>query len=234
MIYAVSDLHGCYELFLKMLDKIKFSDNDTLYILGDILDRGKDGMKIFKYIKNKQNIIPLLGNHEYTAYRVLKRLYSPIPEGENKLDYFNDNLSLFRDWTEDGGRVTYEDFGRLSEAEQKEFFDTIENMEVYAEISVSGNRFILSHAGLGHFDKNKNLSEYTLDDIIWARMDYNRTYFDDRYLVSGHTPTELINKEYSRRIYRKNNHIAIDCGAVFLGVLGCIRLDDFKEFYVEE
>ena len=79
-------------------------------------------------------IIPLLGNHEYTAYRVLKRLYSPIPEGENKLDYFNDNLSLFRDWTEDGGRVTYEDFGRLSEAEQKEFFDAIENMEVYAEI----------------------------------------------------------------------------------------------------
>jgi len=234
MIYAVSDLHGCYGLFLKMLDKIEFSDSDALYILGDILDRGKDGMKIIKYIKNKKNIIPLLGNHEYTAYRVLKRLYSPVPEGENKLDYFNDNLSLFRDWTEDGGRVTYDDFGRLSEAEQEEFFDAIENMEVYAEISVSGNSFILSHAGLGHFNKNKNLSEYTLDDLIWARMDYNRTYFDDRYLVSGHTPTELINKEYSGRIYRKNNHIAIDCGAVFLSVLGCIRLDDFKEFYVEE
>ncbi len=234
MIYAVSDLHGCYGLFLKMLDTVKFSDSDTLYILGDILDRGKDGMKILKYIKNKQNIIPLLGNHEYTAYRVLKRLYSPIPEGENKLDYFSDNLSLFRDWTEDGGRVTYEDFGRLSEAEQEEFFTTIENMEVYAEISVSGNNFVLSHAGLGNFDKNKNLSEYTLDDLIWARMDYNRRYFDDKYLVSGHTPTQLINKQYSGRIYRKNNHIAIDCGAVFLGVLGCIRLDDFKEFYVEE
>lgn len=233
MIYVISDVHGCYELFLKMLNKIEFSDSDTLYILGDILDRGKDGMKILKYIKNKQNIIPLLGNHEYTAYSVLKRLYSPVPKGENKLDYFNDNLSLFRDWIEDGGRVTYEDFGRLDDVEQKDFFDAIENMEVYEELEIGGNKFILSHAGLGNFKKNKPLSEYSLDDLIWARMDYDKVYFADKYIVSGHTPTKLIGEEYSGRIYHKNNHIAIDCGAVFLGVLGCIRLDDFQEFYAE-
>ena len=233
MIYVISDVHGCYELFLKMLNKIEFSDSDTLYILGDILDRGKDGMIILKYIKNKQNIIPLLGNHEYTAYSVLKSLYSPVPKGENKLDYFNDNLSLFRDWIEDGGRVTYEDFGRLDDVEQKDFFDAIENMEVYEELEIGGNKFILSHAGLGNFKKNKPLSEYSLDDLIWARMDYDKVYFADKYIVSGHTLTKLIDEEYSGRIYHKNNHIAIDCGAVFLGVLGCIRLDDFQEFYAE-
>ena len=34
MIYAMSDLHGCYEKYIKLLEKIKFSNNDTLYILG--------------------------------------------------------------------------------------------------------------------------------------------------------------------------------------------------------
>lgn len=232
MIYAMSDLHGCYDLYLKMLDKIGFSESDTLYILGDILDRGKDGMKIIQDIKSRQNVITLLGNHDFTAYKALNRIYSPMPENENKLEYFNDSLTLFKSWTHDGGQVTYEDFGRLEEAEKAEFFEFIENMEVYEELEVGGNKFILSHSGLGNFKKNKPLSEYSLDDLIWARMDYEKVYFEDKYIVSGHTPTELIDKEYSGRIYRKNNHIAIDCGAVFLGILGCIRLDDFKEFYV--
>ena len=40
-IYAISDIHGCYDMFLEMLDKIQFDETrDTLYILGDIMDRG--------------------------------------------------------------------------------------------------------------------------------------------------------------------------------------------------
>ena len=45
MIYVMSDIHGCYEKYLKMLNKIKFSSDDTLYILGDVVDRGPEGMK---------------------------------------------------------------------------------------------------------------------------------------------------------------------------------------------
>ena len=37
----------------------------------------------------------------------------------------------------------------------------------------------------------------------------------------------------SVRIYKKNNHIAIDCGAVYGNRLGCICLDTMEEFYVE-
>ena len=43
MIYAMSDLHGCYNLYVKMLEKINFSDEDTLYLLGDYVDRGDNG-----------------------------------------------------------------------------------------------------------------------------------------------------------------------------------------------
>ena len=47
MVYVTSDLHG-YPLdkFLQFLDSVGFSQNDQLYVLGDVIDRGVDGVKI--------------------------------------------------------------------------------------------------------------------------------------------------------------------------------------------
>ena len=44
--YAISDIHGCYDKYISMLEKIGFNDGDTLYFLGDAVDRGPDGVKI--------------------------------------------------------------------------------------------------------------------------------------------------------------------------------------------
>ena len=60
----MSDIHGCYEEFIKMLDKINFSNDDELYILGDIFDRGSDPLEILDYIVGHKNITLLKGNHE--------------------------------------------------------------------------------------------------------------------------------------------------------------------------
>ena len=68
MIYVMSDLHGCYDKFKEMLKKINFGENDTLYILGDFVDRGDGGIKILFDIMNRKNIVPLLGNHDYVAF----------------------------------------------------------------------------------------------------------------------------------------------------------------------
>lgn len=37
--YVISDIHGQYDMFIELLDKIQFQNTDTLYILGDILDQ---------------------------------------------------------------------------------------------------------------------------------------------------------------------------------------------------
>ena len=69
MIYAMSDLHGCYNKFLGMLGKIHFCEEDTLYILGDVVDRGPDGIKLLLELAERKNIICLRGNHDHTAFR---------------------------------------------------------------------------------------------------------------------------------------------------------------------
>ena len=60
-----------------------------------------------------------------------------------------------------------------------------------------------------------------------------KEYFHDKFIVTGHTPTGFIDLKYKGRIWRKNNHIAVDCGAVFGNPFGCICLDNFEKFYVE-
>ena len=65
MTYFVSDIHGEYDLFLKLLDKIGFSDSDVLYVLGDMIDKGEKSVKTVDFIRREPNIKAILGNHEY-------------------------------------------------------------------------------------------------------------------------------------------------------------------------
>ena len=44
MIYVMSDIHGMYDKYIEMMDLIDLKETDTLYILGDIIDRGVNFM----------------------------------------------------------------------------------------------------------------------------------------------------------------------------------------------
>lgn len=224
MVYAISDLHGCYDLYIKMLEKIKFSDEDTLYILGDVTDRGEDGIKILQDMMKRKNVIPILGNHDYTALRMFKMIYKKEE---------SDSLILGRTmWKLIGGTPTNDAFMELSEAEQLEIINYISQFTVFRDISVDDNKFWLSHT-IPQKDRMLHDGNLEREDFIAGAPEYDRTYFEDKFIVTGHTPTIFIGAKYDGKIYIKNNHIAIDCGAVFGGILGCICLNDFKEYYVE-
>ena len=56
MKYVMSDLHGCYDEFIKMLKLINFGEDDEIFILGDIFDRGSKPLEILDYIVSHKNI----------------------------------------------------------------------------------------------------------------------------------------------------------------------------------
>ena len=62
MIYCMSDIHGELDRFKAMLDLINFSSDDTLYIIGDVIDRHPGGVEILKIIKDTPNMFMLLGS----------------------------------------------------------------------------------------------------------------------------------------------------------------------------
>ena len=108
------------------------------------------------------------------------------------------------------------------------------HLHLYKNIEVNGKEFLIVHAGLGKFKVDKPLKQYNIHDLVWERHNFNKQYYKNKIIIVGHTPTELI-KENKRPsyIYKNKNNIAIDCGCIFGRRLGCIRLEDLKEFYVE-
>ena len=227
MIYAMSDLHGCYDKYIKMLEKINFSDDDTLYILGDIVDRGADGIKILQDIMKRKNVIALRGNHDFLAHYILKFLTTPSDMYDS--DSFSDK---YRSWIFDGGSPTEDAFMELDSETQKKILLYMSYMPIFEEIEVNGNKFFLSHTIPG-CDRMQDKCKLLWQEFIIGEPEYEKEYFPDKLIVTGHTPTRFIDHKYKGKIWRGNNHIAIDCGAVFGNPLGCICLDTLEEFYIE-
>ena len=138
-------------------------------------------------------------------------------------------------WQYNGSSTTISEFRSLSLDTQQKVIDYLMDMPVYEKLTVSGRKYLLVHAGLGNYSPDKELDDYSMDELVWDRADYNIQYFDDVYVVTGHTPTRTIQEnDRPGYIFRKNNHIAVDCGACYPdGRLAAIRLDDGMEFYSE-
>ena len=113
MIYAMSDIHGQYEQFLTLLEQIGIRKEDTLYILGDVVDRGPEPMKILKYMMAHSNIIPIIGNHEVMALPNLKLL---VPEvSRNFLDKLPPKVYRdFANWTQNNPGFSQTAAGRTA------------------------------------------------------------------------------------------------------------------------
>ena len=69
--YVCSDIHGQYDLYKTMLNEINFTTEDHLYILGDMIDRGEDGIRVLQDVASRPNVTCLLGNHEYMMWNYI-------------------------------------------------------------------------------------------------------------------------------------------------------------------
>lgn len=64
--YAIGDIQGCYRPFRCLLDKIEFDPaRDTLWIAGDLVNRGPDSLAVMRYLFNiRDSVVCVLGNHD--------------------------------------------------------------------------------------------------------------------------------------------------------------------------
>jgi bis(5'-nucleosyl)-tetraphosphatase (symmetrical) len=64
--YAIGDIQGCYQSFVKLLKKISFNPSlDQLWLAGDMINRGPDSLKVMAFIlENQDSISCVLGNHD--------------------------------------------------------------------------------------------------------------------------------------------------------------------------
>ena len=216
--YVISDIHGQFDALMKMMELIDFGYDDELYILGDVIDRGSESIKCIKWIMQQDNVLTLLGNHELLFY---DNYIHNTPAVYNSLVQVRESLS---------------------ESEQKEIVQWIEDMPECKLITVNGQKFYLNHT-------QAMSSDYFTKDIADRMFPYYSKYNDyynliikDFVCIHGHIPTRQMriwNKQGKDFTIWKNKNktiIDIDCGAGYPndgGLLGCLRLNDMKEFYIE-
>ena len=65
-IYAIGDIQGCYDPLRGLLDAIRFDpDTDTLWLTGDLVNRGPKSLKTVRFVKSLgDSAITVLGNHD--------------------------------------------------------------------------------------------------------------------------------------------------------------------------
>ena len=224
MHYVTADLHGEYDRFQKLLSRIGFLDADTLYILGDVVDRGgAGGVDILLDVMERPNAVMLLGNHEAMC---LKAMDHP------------DDLRAAGHWRRNGGQVTCDALFRLDPQRRERALDFLRGLPDHLDLEVGGRRFHLVHG----FPADNTY------DRVWLRPGPGAVtpFPDGRTVVAGHTPVcELWEhdreSEYFRRldgghlrIFHGRGYIDLDCACGYdipQRRLACLRLEDMAEFY---
>lgn len=228
MTYVISDIHGCFDQYQALLEKINFQDTDTLYVLGDVIDRRPGGIRILQDMMLRPNVIPLLGNHELNAAVCMPWLMGEITEESlAKLD--ETHLGALQDWLSSGGGCTLTALAELSQEEREDILSYLREFSLYEEIEVGGRSFVLVHAGLDNFAPDKGLEDYTPEELLFCRPELDTVYWPDRTVIFGHTPTWYRGSD--KRILHRGTWVDIDCGCGSGGPLGCLCLDSMGEFY---
>lgn len=232
MRYIISDIHGDFKNFQKMLKKIRFSKEDQMYILGDIFDKGTENLKIYEFVRNMSNICLIKGNHEFLCER-----------------YLNGTISALV-WDSCAGINTRREVDALTKEEKKELYKFLNNLPIYKQIQVGENEYFLTHSGYnaevciknedGLVDieasvkeaAEQNLERYLFSDDIHC---IPASVKFDKKIIVGHYPTIFLEDCRKATIFYGEKYIDVDTGNERRergGRLSCLRMEDRKEFYV--
>lgn len=234
--YAISDLHGYPpEKLCALLDKAGYSEGDTLYIIGDVVDRNCDGgVRLLRFIMERPDFEFILGNHE-DMLLACEFLFDEITE-ETVDGLTPERAKAVERYLRNGGGVTLASLRELKRTDPAAFgeiFDFLKDSPVVGAVTAGGRDFLLVHGGLRDFSPEKKLTDYREHDLIWERPRIDDEYFDDITTVFGHTPTLYFGEEHRGKVLVTRTWIDIDAGAAEGLPPALVRLDDTAVFYGE-
>lgn len=222
--YVMSDIHGEADRFHQMLELIKFSSSDRLYILGDVVDRGPDGIALIREIMKMKKTTLLLGNHEYMM-----------------LGYYSKDVTEIeiRRWNKNGNEPTVSAMDKLTARERKSVLSFLSKLRTSIRLEINKKSFYLVHGFPGD----------DVHDEVWQRpTEEDINPFPGTVLIIGHTPVsefmsgnidaiekEMEEKGEHHRILHTSEFIDLDCCCGYntpVRALACLRLEDMEEFYI--
>ena len=223
--YACADLHGCWNLWEQIKKFCK--EDDTIYILGDCIDRGPDGFGILQDVLNDPRVIMLCGNHE-----------DMMAEGLSEERDWGTGDHFMWMWFNNGGYITYDswqeagrDFGWIEKIRALPTHATYTNKD--------GIKILMSHSGVVP-KAGWELGDCGREALLWDRNCIRAKHWhraDNEVVVHGHTPIDLMPQFDGKDIeiepgafwYCDDHRINIDTGACWNDDTVLLDLDTFDE-----
>lgn len=204
--YVTSDAHGHVRALDRALELASIGPEDTLYVLGDMVDRGPDPVGVLRLVKSLPNTHVLMGNHE-------NMLLTTLSTG--------DQVDLLT-WEMNGGGTTAAGLDGCSREEYIDLVEWIENLGLFDVIEVGGRTYILVHAGIDalalraylatadcgpdegyahipHVLLRAAMAKQDPEDMLWIRGEFwgepTGLVGQDGagpVVIAGHTPTVLL------------------------------------------
>ena len=239
-ILVTSDIHGHLSYLKKVLEKVSFCDDDILFIVGDMIEKGPENLKTLRYVMElckHGNVIPLIGNVD--AYRL--RLIHELSE-ENVSGFFNYVINL-RQWA---GTSFYEELaaecgysinspGDILLSKQavithfEDEFKFIANLPTVAETQ----NYVFVHGGLREKKVSDNLDKSVFELTKFDAFAERTPATFDKYVITGHWPVVLYGSDIPQMnpiIDRNKKIISIDggCGVKKDGQLNLLIIPDIN------
>ena len=245
--YVVSDIHGCFGQFADVLEQAGFSPvaGDELYVLGDVIDRGPQIDRCIEWLVDMRAnaegsaVHFIMGNHEEMATWAFEGAWS-------RFEFDAVNLPM---WEINGGAATIGQMRRLDQATIDAFQRMVERAPKAAALRVGGELMVLCHAGIRPAEPEAEEAEWLIqseEDLMWIGLEwYGAEEQPPFHVVSGHKPViglcdfptlpgcpdEMRKRGAEARMMHWGRKHDIDCGCVYGGKMGLLRLEDWQEFY---
>ncbi len=210
-IFAVGDIHGCYDKLVAMMKILPWNREagDLLLFIGDYIDRGPKSRDVVHFLVNLRKkggkFIFLKGNHE----RMLLDYY--IQQKDQMLYVANGGAETIASYVEGG-------IGRKAFVLPEDHLEFLLSLKLYYET----DDYIFVHAGLRD---GIGLEEQSEEDMLWIREEFIYSAYDwNKRVIFGHTALETP--------FVTPGKIGIDTGAVYGNKLTAVELPRMKFYQV--
>jgi len=188
----IGDVHGHYKGLMTLFDAIAPGDDDQVYFLGDLIDRGPDSIHVVNFVQ-QNGFNCLLGNHE-------QLMLDSFPNGRP----FTPALQA---WLYSGGRATVASYGETGIL--LDHLDWMKTLPTYLDL---GDLWLV-HAGVHPL---LPIEAQSTQEFCWIRDEFHsmsKPYFPDKLIITGHTITFTLPKVAPGEIAQGCGWLDIDTGA---------------------
>jgi len=145
MIYAMSDIHGCFKQLKEKMNLVDLNGNNKLIFLGDYIDYGSESGPVLRLVYDlqkqygKEKVVVLKGNHEAMFLEWIDEYNKPVTREMEELSYDS--------WLETDEKYRYNTFRTLVTEEQFERFLDFSETASYAKKNAEAVKMVLENSG---------------------------------------------------------------------------------------